>query len=411
LFKDHQENLSQYLKKSFIQFFSVILISLVTFFLLFPETWINLEKLFTGTILSQAFITIAPIFIALALFLTFDTFVLKNKITGPILNFFFKNKRYLILILSGLFLLFIIFTFLNTYLKMQWVDFEAILSSPKTSYRLNSFLAIFSANFYPLIFASLPIVIFGLFATLFAIFNNVRLTRFTLSPSLRGRTKEGVREKYQPKAIKIIFYFISFILLYYFATTFNEVASTIRYQVILYPLLLIISALGIYNLIGIIKYKYSFEIISLTLLIIGSITLFNIKSHYLGYASFLLPKDYIVDVKDMGDGSYEAAQYLNSLPEAKNLFVWTDKNGVCSFFVGKCDSFYDSLSFKNSPAIDYFVISSGRKSKILNVTQNKSSLPYDFEKIYNSKETEFSLFIGNRQGNYVKILEAEDFKK
>ena len=30
----------------------------------------------------------------------------------------------------------------------------------------------------------------------------------------------------------------------------------------------------------------------------------------------------------MGDGNYEAAQFLNALPDAENLNVWSDKNGV-----------------------------------------------------------------------------------
>ncbi|HBI16939.1 MAG: hypothetical protein UR60_C0010G0019 [Candidatus Moranbacteria bacterium GW2011_GWF2_34_56] len=390
LFKTKKENITQYLKKSFTHFFSVVLISLVTFFILFPETWVNLSKLFTGTILSQAFIVIAPIFIALALFLIIDTFILKNKITQPILNFFFKNRKYLMFFIVGLFCAFIVFVFLNTYLKMQWVDFENILSSPKTSHRFNSFLAIFSANFYPLIFASLPIVILGLASAIFIFFNKKR---------------EHNRE------IKIIFYFITFILLYYFATTFNEVVSTIRYQVILYPLLLITSALGISKLLKLPKQSHGFEITAALLLAISFYTLLNTQPHYLGYASFLLPKNYIVDVKDMGDGSYEVAEYLNSLPDAQNLSIWTDKKGVCAFFIGQCDSFYDTLSFENSPGLNYFVISSGRENKILNETRNKTSLPYDFEKIYNSTEAEFNLFIGNREGNYVKILKAQDFKK
>lgn len=390
LFKDKQENLTLYLKKSFVQFFSVVLISLVTFFLLFPETWVNLEKLFAGTILSQAFVTIAPLFIILALFLALDTFILKNKITQPVLSFFFKRKTYLLFSVAGIFFLFLIFTFLNTYLKMKWIDFEAILSSPKTSHRLNSFLAIFSANFYPLVFASFPIVILGLIGTIFAFL------------------KKEAKEKFETK---IIFYFIVFILLYYFATTFNEVVSTIRYQVILYPLLLIISSLGILKVIKFINYQYVFEITALILLMTGSFTLLNVKPHYLGYASILLPKNHIVDVKDMGDGSYEAAQYLNSLPDAKNLFVWTDKKGVCLFFVGKCDSFYDYLSFQNNPSIDYFVTSSGRKNKILNEAGGKNSLPYDFKKIYNAQKSELSLFIGGREGNYVKVMKADKFKK
>lgn len=390
LFKTEKENLAQYLKKSFTQIFSVVLISLITFFILFPETWVNLGKLFTGTVLSQAFITVAPIFIALFLFLITDIFILKNKLTRPIFNFFFKNKAHLASFIIILFSIFIIFSFLNTYLEMKWVNFEEILSSPKTSYRFNSFLTIFSANFYPLIFASLPIVILGLTGAIISFFKN---------------KKENDSEN------KIIFYFILFILLYYFASTYNAVVSTIRYQVILYPLLLIISALGIKQGIKCLKYKYSFELISIFLLIVGIFTLFSAKPHYLGYASFLLPQNHIVDVKDMGDGSYDAAQYLNTLPNAQSLFIWTDKKGVCAFFVGRCDSFYDTLSFKNKPAIDYFVISSGRENKILNETRGKTNLPYDFEKIYNSTKAEFSIFIGNREGNYVKILKAEDFKR
>lgn len=390
LFKTKKENLVQYLKKSFVQFFSVVLVSLVTFFILFPETWVNLGKLFTGTILSQAFIAVAPLFIILFLFLITDIFILKNKLTRPIFNFFFKNKVYLSFFIVALFSLFIIFTFLNTYLEMRWVNFEEILSSPKTSYRFNSFLTIFSANFYPLIFASLPIVILGLVMAIFSFLKNKR-----------EKNLEN----------KIIFYFILFILLYYFASTYNAVVSTIRYQVILYPLLLIISALGINQGIKYLKYRCSFEIISTFLLIVGIFTLFNTKPHYLGYASSLLPQNYIVDVKDMGDGSYETAQYLNTLFNAQNLFIWTDKKGVCAFFVGQCDSFYDTLSFKNNPVIDYFVISSGRESKILNETSGKINLPYDFEKIYNAPETDFSLFIGEREGNYVKVLKADKFKR
>ena len=390
LFKDNKEDLSQYLKKSFIRFFSIVLISLVTFFLLFPETWVNLKKLFTGTVLSQAFVTIAPLFMALFIFLLIDIFILKNRITKPIFNFFFKNKTYLTYFIIILFSVFIIFNFLNTYSGMKWVNFQDILSSPKTSHRFNSFLSMFSANFYPLIFASLPVVILGLFGAIIAFFRN---------------------KMKNDSETKVVSYFTIFILLYYFATTFNEVAATIRYQVILYPLLLIISAIGISIFAKCIKYKYGFEIISASLLLVGAFTLFNIQPNYLGYASFLLPKNHIVDVKDMGDGSYEMAQYLNTLPNAKNLFIWTDKKGVCDFFVGKCDSFYDILSFKNNPDIDYFVISSGRKNKILNETRNKTSLPYDFNKIYSSEKSEFAIFINDRQGNYVKLLEAENFKR
>lgn len=390
LFQKKPLPVSQYLKKASIQLLSVTFISLITFFLFFPETWVDLKKIFTGTLLSQAFILIAPLFVLLIGFLLIDNFWAKSRLTRPVFAFFYKNRFYLKLSFIGIFSLFTIFTFLNTYLQMRWVDFEAILSSPKTSYKLNSLWSVFSVNFYPLLFTVLPIVILGLVAAVFK--------------SLTEKKDKGMKNK-------IIFYFIVFILLYYFATTFNGVVSIIRYQIMLYPLLFIISAIGIEALFKKWKFPYHLQLISTVLLFCGFFTLLSAKPHFLGYGSFLLPDKYIVDIKDMGDGSHEAAQYLNSLPNAEKLFVWTDKKGVCYFFVGKCDSFYDYLSFENSPTIDYFVISTSRKNKITAETRSKTAVPYDFEKIYNSQQSEYSIFIGNRPGNYVKILKAENFEK
>ena len=390
LFQKKPLPVSQYLKKASARFLSVTFISLITFFLLFPETWVDLKKIFTGTLLSQAFVAIAPLFVLLIGFLLFDNFQNKSRLTRPLFAFFYKYRFYFKFSFIGIFSLFAIFTFLNTYLQMQWVDFEAILSSPKTSYKLNSIWSIFSVNFYPLLFTSLPIVILGLMVAVFKSFTE--------------KKDEGMKNK-------IIFYFIVFILLYYFATTFNGVVSIIRYQIILYPLLFIISAIGIDALFKKWKFPFCFGLTSIILLFCGFFALLSAKPHFLGYASFLLPNKYIVDIKDMGDGSYEASQYLNSLPNAKSLFIWTDKKGVCYFFVGRCDSFYDPLSFEKSPSIDYFVISTSRKNKITTETRSKTDIPYDFEKIYNSKESQYSLFIGNRESNYVKVLKADNFKR
>ncbi len=69
------------------------------------------------------------------------------------------------------------------------------------------------------------------------------------------------------------------------------------------------------------------------LLNIVSISL--IAPFYFSYTNNLLPKNYIISGA-WGYGGYEAAQYMNSLPEAKNLTLWVDAYGVCEFFVGKC---------------------------------------------------------------------------
>lgn len=388
--KNKKVFLKNYLRDSLFNFTSLTLVSLITFFFLLPKTWIKLKALFTGTIWSQAFESIAPIFIGIIALLLLDIFLLKNKLSQPIFKFFHKYQSFIILTILGLFSAFTLFVFVNTYSNMKFVNFEAILSSPKSSYLTNSLLTIFSTNFYPLIFASLPIVLLGLFFALFYVIK---------------------RNKENNLSIKIIIYFIFFILLYNLGSTFNEVVSIIRYQVILYPLLLIVSAIGIYQFLKLFPTKkYLVPFSALAILFIGTLTLLDNKPFYLGYASKLLPTKYFVDTKDMGDGSYEVAQYLNSLPDAKNLSIWTDKTGLCPFVLGKCDSFYDTPTFLTAE-IDYFVVSSGRKNKFLGAISRRENIPYNFEDIYNSDNPEFSIYINDRPGNFVKVLSAEQFKK
>ena len=38
----------------------------------------------------------------------------------------------------------------------------------------------------------------------------------------------------------------------------------------------------------------------------------------------------------MGEGSIEAANYLNALPGAGEMTIWSDKGAVCEAFIGKC---------------------------------------------------------------------------
>jgi hypothetical protein len=137
-------------------------------------------------------------------------------------------------------------------------------------------------------------------------------------------------------------------------------------------------------------------------------SLFFIKPNYFSYASSLLPKNYVLNLKDMGDGSYEAAQYLNNLKDPKNLRVWTDKRGVCYFFSGKCST---DIEMEKDLTFDYFVISSGRENRVdkLSLTRGKhSKFPMDFRKLYEVEKYRFNLEIGRRPNNYVRIISAED---
>jgi 4-amino-4-deoxy-L-arabinose transferase-like glycosyltransferase len=71
------------------------------------------------------------------------------------------------------------------------------------------------------------------------------------------------------------------------------------------------------------------------LALLNVISLYLCAPFYFSYTNRLLPKSYIISGA-WGYGGYEMAQYLNALPDAKNLIVWADSYGLCEFFVGKC---------------------------------------------------------------------------
>ena len=178
---------------------------------------------------------------------------------------------------------------------------------------------IFFSNIYVLLFSVAPLVVLGVALLFFAFLRKLR------------------SQKYNSLFLTAFLLALS-ILLYYLGSVLNGVASIIRYQIILYPFFILLAAIGYSFFISLFPKKYQPWFLGGTLLILllsGIATLRN--TPFPGsYTSGLLPKGEVLDVKDMGPGSYEAAQFLNALPNAENLTVWTDKSGLCNFFVGRC---------------------------------------------------------------------------
>jgi 4-amino-4-deoxy-L-arabinose transferase-like glycosyltransferase len=387
--KENSLSIKEYFKKYLLDYIILIFFSLLTFFIFLPATWVEPMILFESTILSQAFEKFISLFSIILLFILFDTVILKNRILSSVLNYISKFSTWIFKFIISTFFLIIIFVLANVYLKMKWFDMESILASPKTSFAFSNILELFLTNFYSLLFGITPIVLFG-------------ITYFLLK-SLKLKKIEN--------NFYCIFYLLIFIILYYLGSSLNNVSATVRYQIILYPLASIISAFGLVEFFKDLKIlkKYKKTLLALLILISAS-GLYLISPFYFSYANFLLPKNYVLNLKDMGDGSYEAAQYLNSLPDAKNLKVWTDKRGVCQFFVGKfCKS---GLSFdKKSYTFDYFVVSAGRQNRTTKMTLSKVGGGNDtitrLDKLYLEEETAFRLNIGNRENNYIKIISKD----
>jgi len=392
--KSAKKNSNLFFKKNLFSYMVLVFISFLTFFIAYPATWIKPDRIFLGTIFSQAFEPIFPYFIAILLISLIDTFFLKNIILKNILDFISNQKQKLAWLASGIFLFFLGIIFWNAYTGSSLFDLAAILSSPKSSYRDTNSLWFMATNFYPLIFGISPIALF--------------LIIYFLIKSFGQKIKNTLR-------FRVSFYLIIFILLYYIGSVFSNVSATIRYQIILYPLVFIISGIWLNFLTKKFKEKKYWPEISIFLLIlILSSVLFCIKPFYFSYASILLPQKYHIDYKDMGLGSYEAAMYLNSLPNAEEIDIWTDKNGVCTFFVGKCYAEFDKNILRERE-FDYYVVSSGRKSLSTNKIKTLLGRGYNetprIDNLYLSKGSVITIELANRPNNYIKIFKKDTFEK
>ncbi len=376
--------LRPYLKKSLFHYTLLVGVSMATYFVLYPATWVNPKILLEGTFLSQAFRTTWPLFVGLVIFILADIFLFKERLTQWSLDTLSKYKNVLLRSVAILFLFGIIFTLMNTYAGMRIFDTVATLASPKgEGHSLILYADKITADIYSLIFGISPVALLGLIVAL-----------------LLGLKKKWI-DSYEAK---IVFYFSLFILFYYLASTVNSVVATVRYQITLYPFAFITSAIGLAHILSLKKIrKHIPSFVGIALVIIFSLwSLLYVRPFYFAYTSVLLPEKYFVNLKDMGDGSYEAAEYLNNLPNPEKLTVWSDKGAVCAVFKGKCIIGFTNKRIKGV-SFDYVVVSSGRKSRTLKLSGNANKI-IDFKKAYETEDTAMTIIIGNRPNNFVKVI-------
>ncbi len=392
--KDEQLTLS-FLFKAFLIWSGI---GLSVLYLLVPAFWVEPRLLLLSTILSQAFEKVAWIFLTLIVLVFIDQLVAKSRVSNFLINTLKPYSESIQKMILGAFIIGFTATFLNGVLGMPRIDFSMMLASPKTS-EVNGIVAVFFSNFYPLIFGVVPLVLLGAGSMFWktwrgSFLTSPHLSRFTVSITL-------------------------FILLYYLGSTVNGVVLINRYQIMLYPLLAILGGTGLYSCIQTLLAKFNQPDFSLRLPLglasfIGTSIILAwsplTTPFPLSYASFLLPKPYSVDVKDMGAGSYETAMYLNSLPNARVTAIWTDKGGVCKFYLGPCLDGFNKRNL-NDYGVRYIVVSSGRESRTGNrFTHNDPDFkPGDEEMVrldsyYQRTDPLHEILINGRASQWVKIF-------
>ena len=390
-----------YLLKRLGDIILIFLIAIVAFSLFLPATFVEPEYLFKG--ISQFFSmnTVASLLVGVSLLALLGFF--GRKYVGTIF-FFLATKRFVILTgLMAIVLTIVLVSILNVWTGERLAPVDALrdaayANEPKEfNFKplldrkdSNGFTTIilFLMEFHPLIFSLSPLVFFALILALFRI-----------------------RERHiERETAMLLFTVILFTLCYIASTLFAKVVTNARYLIVLYPLFAILAAVIFAELLEEKKRIYPRIIIGVAVLyfIFGSILLFSLRPFYFSYTNFLLPQSFSVH-DSWGHGSYEAAQYLNALPEAETIIIWSNSDTVCRFFVGKCLKSRRIDLEKVTP--DFFVISkrgaikTSNRFLLLNNPQPEKDSDYYFKKLEDSFV--WHLFIRDRPDNFIKILPFE----
>ncbi len=275
--------------------------------------------------------------------------------------------------LSGMFLLVLVnWSVGNNFMNVLSVAFD---SAEGSKYQHASLFDQLMLQFKPIVFSLSPLVLVSvLFLWIKAIFKKIEHDL-------------------------LVYLFSLFVLVYYIAVMRQGLLISIRYGIIMYPILLTLAGFGFFEMF-LFEKKSALAKIAIFAGVIGIsvIGLWQIKPFYFNYTNVLMPKNNII-TGAWGYGGYEAAQYLNSLPDAKNIVVWSDYYGVCPFFVGKCMKSYALNDYvkKDSLASVGYVVAT-RRGKKQNINMWKKFNKYELKNTW-------SLFIGKRENNFVRVYE------
>lgn len=189
----------------------------------------------------------------------------------------------------------------------------------------------------------------------------------------------------------------------------SNILATARYAIMLFPVLATLGAFGLSELarLGETRGQEWRPAIAVFAITASILSLVAIHPFYANYANALLPKKALV-ADAWGYGGYEAAQYLNALPNASELTVWSDYYGVCEFFVGKCLTAYTFNGNEIRP--DYYVLTRRGEARYMSRFERWERLSgLTAHRYYRQTAIPpiWSLDIDDRPGNYVKVFRVE----
>jgi 4-amino-4-deoxy-L-arabinose transferase-like glycosyltransferase len=389
LFSDAQKSEASTTLKSHLGALGItIMAALVTVcvllpaFLFYPESYF--KKYVESIAHTGAFALIALVPI---IFVLLDTFVFKNKTLEILRKIGVSSRRYFLWLPILLFITLIatiatrlLFPGLEIFTTLPF-DAKEISTAWKVYFIELNYWKILLLEWSPLAFSLTPVVLLGLGLL-----------------SWRALKREWPSEGLWIVTLSLFaFGYIGVLIA-------TDVLTTIRYSIILYPFMGFLAAMGFWYFSERINHAYKYIVLTLFIFVLSLLSLYLSKPFYLNYTSNLLPKTSIL-TDAWGYGGYEAAEYLNSLPDAENITVWADYYGVCEFFVGKCLTAYTFDGTTIKP--DYFVLTRRGNirygSRFMRWEEKSGLTAY---KYYSDTNPAWQLEIGGHPGNYVRVIKV-----
>ncbi len=380
---------------------AIIMIGAIGVFIIFlPASFTHPSYIFKG--LSQFILAKNLPYIFFMGAIGFGSIYLFKMYYTPIMKFIHaKNKFFLYFAVIPFVLIFVI-NFFNTWTGQKLIPFdnlrEASYANEPNAFNFKPYLkdvsktekkiTIFFTNAYPFTFSLNIIMLGGSFVLIY----------WTCTRDIAIDRK------------RLVFSVTAFTVIYFVLTVFARVVTNVRYVIMLYPFIALLAAQALREFT--LRFNTPFKkyplLIVCFILIYGATIFWSIRPFYFSYANALLPQQFSIH-DSWGHGSYEAAQYLNALPNAKDIIIFSNSDTVCRFFVGRC-----LRNRKIDLAIvtpDYFVITKRGEIKVRNrfILENnpypKKDSDYYFKKLHSAPT--WQLLINNRPDNYISIMQYE----
>ncbi len=316
-------------------------ISIFTYTVLFPATWVNPLQIFSGTI-GSSILEPGIKYLALFFFLIFAELILfKEKITN-----YLKNKlsieKILVYIFSLTFSLIFVAFLINILLDNKFFDFNKYVFFEFERRGVSIFQNIISSLYITILTFTLPLLV-GLFGFTVILFSK--------------------------KYYKVINYnlltvsIFSFLSIFIIGSSLGGFITLTRYQILFYPICSLICSILFLNLF---KNK---KVIYTVLFFISLTSLISSSPYYYHYTNLLNIKNYTT-TEAWGFGGYELSQIINKLSDSRNITVWSDREGFNEFFIGNHYWRAKENPFDINNKVDYLVLTNGGE-RIFEMASNR----------------------------------------